>query len=210
MHEFIYRRKSIRKFKPDLIPKEDIEACLKAASAAPSGKNLQNWHFVVVTNPEKIKKVADAVVEANRLYCSYTSDETKKEMFRNSLSYQTLFVGAPVLILVYASPYAVTAAGLLEDKPPTAAELQKLLRHNPGIQNIGATMQNLLLAAAEMGYGTCWMTGPVFAEESINAAIGFDKDDFYLACITPLGVPEDTKHPQPPRKPLEETVTWIE
>lgn len=45
---FIYKRRSIRKFKPDKIPGELITQMLKAAMAAPSGKNKQPWEFIVV------------------------------------------------------------------------------------------------------------------------------------------------------------------
>ena len=50
--DFIYKRKSIRKFKNDSIPKEDILTLLDAATHAPSPKNQQNWHFIVLQNQE--------------------------------------------------------------------------------------------------------------------------------------------------------------
>lgn len=54
--DFIYNRVSVRKYKNEAMPKEDIVEILKAGTYAPSGKNLQNWHFVVVSDVEKIKK----------------------------------------------------------------------------------------------------------------------------------------------------------
>ena len=55
--EDIKRRRTVRDFSDKPIPKEIIENCIKAAGTAPSGANLQPWHFVVVSNPEIKKKV---------------------------------------------------------------------------------------------------------------------------------------------------------
>lgn len=52
-NDFIYARKSIRKFKDTPVPTKDLKEMIKAATYAPSGKNLQNWHFVVVSDREK-------------------------------------------------------------------------------------------------------------------------------------------------------------
>ena len=46
--DFIYKRRSIRKFKPNDVPDNLITELLKAAMAAPSGRNLQSWDFIVV------------------------------------------------------------------------------------------------------------------------------------------------------------------
>ncbi|WMT80585.1 hypothetical protein TEMA_09060 [Terrisporobacter mayombei] len=43
--DFIYKRKSVRKFKDEMVPKEDIDKILKAATFAPSARNRQNWHL---------------------------------------------------------------------------------------------------------------------------------------------------------------------
>jgi iodotyrosine deiodinase len=45
------RRRTVRDFSPDPVPREVIEQCLWAAGSAPSGANLQPWHFVVVSDP---------------------------------------------------------------------------------------------------------------------------------------------------------------
>jgi nitroreductase len=50
--DYIYKRRSIRKFKPDEVPDGLITEMLKAAMAAPSGKNRQPWEFIVVKNAQ--------------------------------------------------------------------------------------------------------------------------------------------------------------
>jgi len=55
----ISKRRSIRKYKPDPVPQEDIEYVLEAARLAPSWANTQCWHFIVVTDEKARKVLAD-------------------------------------------------------------------------------------------------------------------------------------------------------
>jgi nitroreductase len=207
--EFIYKRHSVRKFTEEQIPEQTIKELIKAATYAPSGKNQQNWHFVVVTNKEKIAEIARIVEKKNAELSKSLRDEAKIKGFTGMVGYQTVFKGAPVLILVYAGQYDTIADMLLADGVMPPEEVAQYAKPNPGVQNIAAAFENLLLAAADKGYGTCWMTGPTYADKEISEYIGFKKEGYYLAAMTPLGVPVSDKLSSPPRKPVEEVVTFI-
>ncbi len=58
MLEAIRKRRSVRQYKPDPVPKEAILEILKAAFAAPSGGNARPWHIIVVTDPAKRQALA--------------------------------------------------------------------------------------------------------------------------------------------------------
>ena len=58
----IYARRSIRKFQERPVEKEKLETLLKAAMAAPSARNGKPWEFVVVTQPEGMKKIRSVMV----------------------------------------------------------------------------------------------------------------------------------------------------
>ncbi len=49
--ELMQHRRTVRHFSTRPVPREIIEDCIRAAATAPSGANLQPWHFVVVTDP---------------------------------------------------------------------------------------------------------------------------------------------------------------
>ena len=53
LYEAIKGRRSIRRFKSDPVPKDVLEKILQMAIWAPSGMNLQNWFFLVVTGDQK-------------------------------------------------------------------------------------------------------------------------------------------------------------
>lgn len=56
---FIFQRRSIRKFTSQPVAKQDITALLEAAMAAPSSGNRKPWHFLVITNQEILQQLAD-------------------------------------------------------------------------------------------------------------------------------------------------------
>lgn len=209
--DFIYKRYSIRKFADASVPEADLTAILAAAVHAPSGKNQQNWHFVVVRKQELIAQMAEAVRQKNKYLQEYVADEKARKIFGGMIPYHTVFKAAPVVILLYAGAYPGTAEMLLQAGVMPTDEAQTYGQAHPGIQNASAAMENLLLAAAALGYGTCWMTGPCYAAAEISQLVGFHKDGYQLVALTPLGIPANPAAAvRPPRKPLSEVVTWID
>ena len=108
-------------------------------------------------------------------------------------------------------------------------QLGELLRHNPGrevfdtvpyiivfvadpeksgirdgkpyyMTDVGIAMENAVLAAAEMGLGTCWVGA--FTEGPIKEFLGIP-ESLRIVALTPLGVPAESPEPRP-RKPMEE------
>jgi nitroreductase len=58
--DVIRKRRSIRRYKPDPVPEEEIKYIMEAARLAPSWANTQCWHFVVVTDPVIKEKLGQA------------------------------------------------------------------------------------------------------------------------------------------------------
>jgi len=65
--EFILRRKSRRRFVAVAISDAQVEEALRAAMAAPTAKNVQPWHFVVVRDVQKMARMAEALPHAKML-----------------------------------------------------------------------------------------------------------------------------------------------
>lgn len=64
-------------------------------------------------------------------------------------------------------------------------------------------MQNLILAATELGLGTCWVAN--FNEKAAKKALDIPKD-FRVVAMTPLGYPDEEKGLVTDRKPLDKLV----
>ena len=55
--EAIFTRRSIRAFMPDPVSETDLEQLLKAGMQAPSARNEQPWHFIVIDAPDRLKAI---------------------------------------------------------------------------------------------------------------------------------------------------------
>lgn len=210
--DFIYKRVSIREFKEQVIPIEDLKEIIKAATYAPSGNNVQNWHFVIIKNKKIIEELVNIVEKKHKEILEHAKDEKKKERFARYLKFQTAFRGAPIVILVYAGQYSLMEEDLLKDmKSEDSMEIITRIKYaSPGIQSISAAIENLLLAAANLGYGGCWMTSCNFANLEIEKLINLNKDKYLLVAAVALGVPANNAKVRPSRKPIEEVITLIE
>jgi nitroreductase len=58
--EFITRRRSVRAFTGEAVPREKLEIALKAAMAAPSARNSRPWQFLVVTEMDRVRAICAA------------------------------------------------------------------------------------------------------------------------------------------------------
>jgi len=215
--EIIGKRQSIRKYKKGGIPKEHLFEIVRAAGLAPSGKNMQNWHFVVIQNDALKQKIGQVILDKNESICLEMdkTDKTRGDAFRKFVRNFTLFfMDAPVLTIVLTTEYLPT--GYYEYKLIGADQqtLNDLVsRRNPGIQGLGAAMENFTLKAIDLGYGSCILTSANYAaagiEELLKKEVGFDKEDYFMAAMIVLGIPEEGQ-PSPKKKPIEQILTYIE
>lgn len=191
--EVISARRSIRKFKPDSIPREEILRILDAASWAPSALNLQPWEFLVVSGETK-KMLGSSY---GKIVDDYTKDwdETPNKAFmprQEFVQFANGYGGAPVVIVVLTEAHS--------DPKYRKAFLE----------STSAAMENMLLAATATGLGGCWMTGPLEDEKYLHKALAIP-DDREIVAITPLGYPAVIPHPRPRFDPNWECkVRWLE
>ena len=208
--EFIYKRKSIRKFKEGEIPKEDILKLLDAATQAPSPKNQQTWHFVVLQNRDIINKMAEIVTNKHIYLAEIAKEEKQRKLMMNTLPYYICFKDAPVVVIVYSKEYKMIEEDILKANNANEEVIEILKSTHSEVQGIGAAVENFLLAATAMGYGACYMTGPAHSKREIEELINFNKEGYELMAMISLGIPEEETPKAPSRKPLDEVVTFID
>lgn len=107
------RRRTVRQFSDRPVPREIIEQCLLAAGTAPSGANLQPWHFVVVSDPSVKRRIREAAeVEEREFYNGRAPAEWLEALAPLGTDENKPYLEvAPWLIAVFAERYGITPSG---------------------------------------------------------------------------------------------------
>ena len=103
--DVISKRRSIRKYKSDSVPEEDIEYILEAARLAPSWANSQCWKFVVVTDPvvkEELAKAGNSWIAAAPVIIVACADPSRPGT-KGDQAYYMLDVGIAMEHLILAA-----------------------------------------------------------------------------------------------------------
>ncbi len=154
--EAIAQRRSIRRFKHESIPEETLRAIINAGIQAPSGKNRQPWRFVIVNEdqrPEMARILREGI------------EKTKADGEDPGSSEYSLRImeRAPVTVFVF------NPDGLA---PWLAHSIDQNFTELVDTQSIGAAIQNMLLAALELGVGSLWICDVFYAYEALCNWLG--------------------------------------
>ena len=154
----IRTRREIREYLHKPILDDNLLRILEAGRLAPSSKNSQPWHFVVIRNKETLKKISDLT-------------PTGAHIAKAPLGIAVLMDGAKL----------------------------------PDIDGARA-IQNMVLAAWEIGIGSCWVTN--FYEDAVKDILGAPQR-MKLISVIPFGYPAESKtRRNKDRKSLEEIVHY--
>jgi iodotyrosine deiodinase len=109
----IKQRRTVRDFSDKPVSKEVIENCIRAAGTAPSGANLQPWHFVVVSDPIIKKQIRIAAEkEEKEFYTNRAPKEWLDALAPLGTDEQKPFLEkAPHLIAIFAKSYEILPDG---------------------------------------------------------------------------------------------------
>ncbi len=112
-HELVRLRRTVRNFSDRPVPAEIIAACVQAAGQAPSGANMQPWHFEVVGDPALKKEIRLAAEEEERQFYERRASEEwldALEPLGTDASKPFLEI-APWLIVIFEQRYGIDQDG---------------------------------------------------------------------------------------------------
>ena len=111
--EEMKRRRTVREISDRDVDRGVIECCIQAAMTAPSGANMQPWHFVVVQSPEVKREIRRAAEEVERdFYGGRASDEWLEALAPLGTDEHKPFLEkAPFLIVIFAQLHGRNEAG---------------------------------------------------------------------------------------------------
>ncbi len=172
-------RRSCRSFETTAVSDEQLTAILDAGQWAPSPLNLQPWEFVVVTEPEMKKRIRQAGEAARQQVIDGGGPGWVKK-------YSVAFLEqAPVLIAVISNPRKGGLGGFFGQS-------------QGAMQAACACVQNVMLAASNLGLGSLWFT--FFDPDPVRAILGVPADKDVVA-IVPIGWPQQSPDVTPRKAP---------
>jgi len=191
------RRRTVREFSDRPVPRDIIETALNAAGTAPSGANLQPWHFVVVGDAatrKKIRKAAEA--EEREFYEHRASPEWLAALEPLGTDASKPFLEtAPYLIAVFLQKF-----GRLEDG--------RKVKHYYPTESTGLATGILITALHQAGLAT--LTHTPSPMKFLNEILGRPTSERPFLLLV-VGYPaEDARVPDIRRKDLEDFVTFVD
>ncbi len=194
--EELSKRRTVREFSKDEVPLSVIKNCLKAAGSAPSGANMQPWHFVVVGDPEIKRKIRQAAEEEEReFYAHRAPGEWLRALAPLGTDEHKPFLEeAPYLIVIFERRYGVNEKG-------------ERIKHYYTSESVGIATGMLISALHVSGLAT--LTHTPSPMNFLNDILGRPANERpYLILVA--GYPADgTKVPDIKRKKLDEIASLL-
>ena len=138
---------------------EQIARLVEAAGRAPDHGRLKPWRFIIVDGADR-ESFANAVAQARREQMPNFTDE-QMELERAKIR---------------RSPSILVAGCVVRKDLPKVPEIEQVI-------SVGAAVENLLLAATDMGLSVMWKTGPAAYNAGVKAAVGLAADDHIVAIL---------------------------
>jgi nitroreductase len=186
------------------VEREVIEECLAIAQQAPTASNMQNWHFVVVTDPDTRAAIASIYRKGWAAYRARgtgapsafveSARAATQTRVRDSANYLAEHLAeVPVLVLPCITERL--------DSMPISGQAAMW-------GTIGPATWSFMLAARARGLGTAWTTFTLMFEAETAEAVGIPYDTVTQAGLIPVAYSKGTDFSPAPRDPLSTMVHW--
>lgn len=182
----IRRRTSVRRFRPDPVPRETIETLLECAVRAPNHKLTEPWRFAVLTGPSRTRFAALRAGHRLKRYADPESEEARAgaEKVRRETE------ETPVFLVVMC-----------------AVNPDELTREEDYAATMMATA-NFIIAAESLGLGTYLKTGGIMRDPDVASLVGLEAG-FRIVGVVSLGYPTAEEVPHR-RRPAGELTRWVD
>jgi nitroreductase len=218
-------RKSIRSFKSNAVPKRALLHILRTASRAPSGLNCQPWEFFVARG-KVLEHLKNACLSAHRSGEAKMPDLPVYRMkgivpqLDGIFNQRRVALGKQIFSLLGIdkedkegqTKWVENMVRFYDAPAVLIIAIDKSLRDDWPILDIGLVSQNILLAAQEYGLGTCIMRAIVDYPFLIRKIVGIPESKRIVVGIA-IGYP-DASHPinslRTEREEVQRIVTFVE
>lgn len=185
-----------------------LEECLTIAQQAPTGSNLQNWHFVVVTDAAKRRALAELYRKGWAIYINLPAAAGNLTLNNPQRSAQQTRIMASAQYLadhMHEAPVLVVPCIRV---PEGRCENQPVVKQASMWGSIAQAGWSFMLAARARGLGTTWTTLHLLFEKEAAQILGVPYDEVNQAALIPVAHTRGTRFSPAPRAPLDTMVHW--
>ena len=186
LQEAVAARRSIRSFQDRPVPAAAVERAISLAVQAPAPHHSSPWRFALIETPEHKRSLSERMGAAWRgdLSADGMAPEKIERILEKS---HGLLTSTPLLVVCCAE---MTRADDYPDERRRRAEWS-LFAHA-----VGGALQTFMMALAEDGIGSCWISAPVFCGDVVRDWLGASKTLQPHALVL-VGYPSPDYAPRP-------------
>jgi len=195
-YQLMSRRRSVRDFSDKSIPAKLLENAILTAGSAPSGANMQPWHFVVVQDAAMKKKIREAAeAEERELYEHRAGDEWLEALAPLGTDANKPFLEtAPALIAIFLKKFTIDESGVKHKNYYTA-------------ESVGIATGMLITALHNAGLVTLTHTpSPMKFLKELLERPSYERPYLLLVCGYPA---DDAVVPDIKRRGLDEISSFV-
>jgi coenzyme F420-0:L-glutamate ligase/coenzyme F420-1:gamma-L-glutamate ligase len=159
-------RRSIRTFLPEPVPRTDLDAMVTAACIAPAPHHSRPWRWVVLDGEPARLDLAVAMGAHWRVDLERDGVDTARI---------DELVGASVARLS-AAPAALLGCLTWDGLDRYPDETRRRAEYGMALLSLGAAVENLMLAATDREYASCWVAAPIFCPETARDALALPQE----------------------------------
>ena len=171
--------------------------CIRLAVQAPTGSNQQTWRWLVITDPEKRRAIADAYNVAGTAYLSMAAadennDPQTRRVYESALALTETLAQVPVHVIP-----CIEARLDLRSNMAAASQYGSIL----------PAAWSFLLALRSRGLGSVWTTLHLFHEAEVAKLLGIP-DNVTQVALFPIAHTIGTDFKPAARPPVEDITYW--